>query len=1117
MTTSVLDTYLADMVAMLDEPPAWHLHIRTVEVRSLSQRVRLADPMPTSTSDEQDRLRQTAPPDLPDELALRPRFKRGARTWTSLDWSTARDLARRTVVLGDPGYGKSWLLRLEAGRVAASALEGSGDAQARPIVPLLVPLRLWAARLESPDPSTGPASSALVEAGLDEWVRWRRRSGPEVTDQQHRTIAQLLTRRLRSTDRSDAPPGICLLLDGWDEVHSSGTRAHLLEEMSSIADHIRASPTSRLVVTSRALGYTPPFGIDPSTDRTWTLLGMDDEDTQKLIDAWIPEPARRIEVATALSESSSLRRLSRIPLLCTFLCIAASRGPLPSDRAELYERLLGDLLYQGWRPPSGSVGPTVGRTTAIVFMTLRVLEQVALRMAGVGEGGVTHRPWGSELSVDALQDALDEVPEAVELQEIRSQAYTAARVPYHGLAWELSDVDGVLVAAGPPSPAAPRGGVLTFLHRTVHEYLVARALARSAETAVQPVEDLIARVAWMDPAWVEVIPLLVGRLHHEDPALARRCYAVLTEMVRTGRDPFQWVLSLAGRCLAEVDGAERAVLDDELIELAGAAAGRRLTSKRNICLALATVATDDALETLSRFLRSENHDLRTGAASAIASVRPPRLLERLLQMSEPAALAAHPWARASLLQAMHGYADARIGERAWDALTSGRADERWAREAASEAALSWLLRYEAPATLAALTRAMPDPSSDVHDAWILAMHQVYEAESLVLLQLATISPGNPSQRGALRMLFIIVMESFYEDVSRLALDRIEAGLVDLIAGMAGDGRAGGLRGQLASIVVLSSSGRHSARLARSLVTEDDPDVLVCYLRSIARAPDPACFEGVAASFRRVLDAFAACTADQGGGAEPSFPFPWAALDGCYAARLFRDVNLAVADTEPSAEDVVRMCRRSALARLLRDHLDAFSAIGVEDAVPLVAQLGVTDLPAFMGDAVVAFGALQEVDLVAETADMVFGATLADLGIAASTIEELSRDVYRAIARLQPPPPSVRDLLLVREGPLSSEALEAMVAHPTPAMVGLLLERSRRGTYAYGLAGALLALVGRFGPSALAEVMEAVGAGHADPAVREMVEPALRMVASELDGLRLEEYRDLLVEALPDAT
>jgi len=90
-----------------------------------------------------------------------------------------------------------------------------------------------------------------------------------------------------------------------------------------------------------------------------------------------------------------------------------------------------------------------------------------------------------------------------------------------------------------------RDAPLLFLHRTFHEYLVARALAQRAQAeGWGAIAVLLDRKAWR-PAWQEVIVLLAGQLADPVPLLLR---------LADGRrdDLFRHRLALAALCLTEI-------------------------------------------------------------------------------------------------------------------------------------------------------------------------------------------------------------------------------------------------------------------------------------------------------------------------------------------------------------------------------------------------------------------------------------------------------------------------------------------------------------------------------------------------------------------------------------
>ncbi|MCP4701324.1 MAG: NACHT domain-containing protein [Gammaproteobacteria bacterium] len=245
--------------------------------------------------------------------------------------------ARRLVVLGDPGGGKTTLLRWI---VTAYLLRLNRD-------PDLDKL---------PDINTLPA-----EDWLPVLVRCRA-----LDSQKLRTCT--LEDILRQTLRKAELPGsvaeislLCalleegraiLLVDGLDEITDPVVRAAFCEQIECIAG---AYPKAPVIVTSRVVGYREMhYRIGPEFEHA-TLAELSKEDKDAFVCRWceLTEPrdrraAAEKELIQAIHSADRIERLTGNPMLLTTLALVKRKvGKLPNRRHELYREAVGVLL--NWR------------------------------------------------------------------------------------------------------------------------------------------------------------------------------------------------------------------------------------------------------------------------------------------------------------------------------------------------------------------------------------------------------------------------------------------------------------------------------------------------------------------------------------------------------------------------------------------------------------------------------------------------------------------------------------------------------------------------------------------------------------------------------------------------
>lgn len=265
---------------------------------------------------------------VPLQFRRRERDQTSAHSLAELEPQWVRlygpdEAAPRVVVLGDPGSGKSTLCRYLAIQAA------TGEA---PIVPLLLPVRVWSA-----------------DGGRE-----------RLLDQVQREIAATLEVRaeVAAFEQLCEAGRAVLLIDGVDEV-GAGQRTVLRDRVHAFA---AAYPRVPVIVTSRIVGYDQAR-LGDSFDQL-TLEPFDDDQLREFIDRWyaVAEPnnpverqRKRTDLWAALEVEPRTKELARNPLLATLLALVHfHRAELPGERAKLCELFVETLLVT-WPAERGRV------------------------------------------------------------------------------------------------------------------------------------------------------------------------------------------------------------------------------------------------------------------------------------------------------------------------------------------------------------------------------------------------------------------------------------------------------------------------------------------------------------------------------------------------------------------------------------------------------------------------------------------------------------------------------------------------------------------------------------------------------------------------------------------
>lgn len=296
--------------------------------------------------------------ELPDGI-LQTLERRGASATAQIEIEAALREKSRVVVLGDPGSGKSTMLKYLALRLAKEA--------AAPL-PIILPLNAYARALSQRDVNL---QNYLVEyyAGRAQGVA---------------TLGPLFTEALASGKA-------VILLDGLDEAQSD--RPALVQKVEAFA-HEAVQRGNRVLITSHIVGYRDA-ALTPKDWALYTLLDFTPEAMEAFAEKWCraferstlgatPEADMQAEterrgLLDAIRANPGVTRLASNPLLLTILALIKRQGvDLPKNRIKLYDRYL-ETLIEAWNRAS-ALDKSAGQQSLDYVSTLEVLGSLALRL-----------------------------------------------------------------------------------------------------------------------------------------------------------------------------------------------------------------------------------------------------------------------------------------------------------------------------------------------------------------------------------------------------------------------------------------------------------------------------------------------------------------------------------------------------------------------------------------------------------------------------------------------------------------------------------------------------------------------------------------------------------------
>lgn len=505
---------------------------------------------------------------------------------------------RRAIVLGDPGSGKTTLMRYVAYRLAQAQIEGEQselikeNPQLADRLPVYVRIGLYAQHLQQ-----------NPEAKIDEYA-------PLSSQALQIPLPDELLKSEMAAGR------VFFLLDGLDEIINTAQRRDVARRVEEFARNCHECP---VLVTSRIVGYREARLSDQFSQ--FTIRRFEEPEIRSFVEKWysaLGEPHRAESLTKAIIDSDSIRNLASNPLLLTVIALIHRRkAKLPQRRVSLYKDA-AETLVDEWMSERRVIPEGWDAQETIDIL----LPAIGWHLHRTSSSGLIGEQELHELLVNTMKHHEPRLSES----EAQSRAALFRR--------NVNEFSGISLERGLDKDGR---GLYGFLHLTFEEYFAAVRLCevwdREGNEALKPLLH--------NPRWTEIVLLAAGRFGEFSQYQATRFVRSILEAGSEYEDILHRDLLLAARCLGDdirVDPDLRRKIVASLIKLyfdQNSPDGLKEDVLKMFGRLGGTAAEPDLLDGLTRRLSNSSSDVRSAAARALGQIGEAAASEQVISVLIP--------------------------------------------------------------------------------------------------------------------------------------------------------------------------------------------------------------------------------------------------------------------------------------------------------------------------------------------------------------------------------------------------------------------------------------------------------------------------------------------------